>query len=258
MRPSGTSGSGPPGRALWIGSSAIPPSRCRLAPSVSSGKRVARKESTGGRGLIPLVHLALVCRPGGEGACFEERRPSAASSRASDRYADARRATALLIRRPRFPRIPGKATAERESAHRSRMRRSRRASSSSSVFGQSSLSSRDSARSASSLPPVWHVRAVVRLVLGVDDALHRRAAHRARLAVAAVHRHAVAERGDLLREAPLAPRARSRSIHSTSVVLRRLEQPRDLRRRSSALRQLHRREPRARAGSRPSTRCRCR
>jgi hypothetical protein len=44
--------------------------------------------------------------------------------------------------------------------------------------GQSSLSSRDSERSASSRPPVWQVRAVVALVLGVDDPLHRRAADR--------------------------------------------------------------------------------
>src|SRR5688572_4117617 len=41
---------------------------------------------------------------------------------------------------------------------------------------------------------------VVRLVLGVDDALHRRPAHRTRLAVAAVHGHARAERGDALRK----------------------------------------------------------
>ena len=46
------------------------------------------------------------------------------------------------------------------------------------------LSSRDSERSASSLPPVWQRGAVVRLVVGVDDALHRRAADRARLAEA--------------------------------------------------------------------------
>src|SRR5690242_18897198 len=36
-------------------------------------------------------------------------------------------------------------------------------------------------------------RAVVRLVLGEDDALHRRAANRAGLAEAAVHRHAFAK-----------------------------------------------------------------
>ena len=44
-------------------------------------------------------------------------------------------------------------------------------------------------------------RAVVGLVLGVDDALHRRAADRAGLAEAAVHRHPRAERRDLLGEA---------------------------------------------------------
>ena len=43
-------------------------------------------------------------------------------------------------------------------------------------------------------------RAVVRLVVGIDDALHRRAAHGAGLAVAAVHRHVVAERRHLLPE----------------------------------------------------------
>ena len=77
----------------------------------------------------------------------------------------------------------------------------RLASSSSIVRGQSCLSRRDSARSASSLPPGLTRRAVVGLVLGVDDALHRRAAHRARLAVAAVDRHVLAERGDLLGKA---------------------------------------------------------
>src|SRR5262245_32576785 len=44
-------------------------------------------------------------------------------------------------------------------------------------------------------------RAVVRLVLGVDDPLDGRPAHRARLAVAPVHGHVVAERRHLLREA---------------------------------------------------------
>src|SRR5688572_32841435 len=44
-------------------------------------------------------------------------------------------------------------------------------------------------------------RAVVRLVLGVDDTLHRRPAHRARLAELAVHRHLGPERGDLVGEA---------------------------------------------------------
>ena len=43
-------------------------------------------------------------------------------------------------------------------------------------------------------------RAVVRLVLGIDDALHGRAAAGAGLTVAAVHRHAVAKRRHLLGE----------------------------------------------------------
>src|SRR6266545_3475913 len=42
--------------------------------------------------------------------------------------------------------------------------------------------------------------AVIRFILGVDDPLDRRAAVRAGLAVAAVHRHSLAEGGDLLRE----------------------------------------------------------
>jgi hypothetical protein len=44
-------------------------------------------------------------------------------------------------------------------------------------------------------------RAVVGLAVGVDDALHRGAAHRARLAVLAVDGHVGVERGHLLREA---------------------------------------------------------
>ena len=80
-------------------------------------------------------------------------------------------------------------------------------------FGQSLLSRRDSARSASSRAAGLAARAVVGLVLGVDDALHRRAADGARLAEAAVHRHLRPERGDLLREA-VAGLARSRSVHS--------------------------------------------
>src|SRR5262245_25202955 len=43
-------------------------------------------------------------------------------------------------------------------------------------------------------------RAVVALVVRVADALHGRTADRARLAVAAVHGHALAERGDLVGE----------------------------------------------------------
>src|SRR5688572_25147298 len=48
---------------------------------------------------------------------------------------------------------------------------------------------------------VLATRAVVGLVLRVDDLLHGRAAARAGLAVAAVHCHPLAERGHLLREA---------------------------------------------------------
>src|SRR5215207_7700558 len=40
-------------------------------------------------------------------------------------------------------------------------------------------------------------RAVIRLVLGVHDALHRRAAYGARLAVASMDGHVFPERGDL-------------------------------------------------------------
>src|SRR5262249_1022739 len=43
--------------------------------------------------------------------------------------------------------------------------------------------------------------AVIGLVVGVDDALHRRAADRTRLAEAAMHGHLRTERGDLLRKA---------------------------------------------------------
>src|SRR5947209_9567354 len=46
-------------------------------------------------------------------------------------------------------------------------------------------------------------RAIVRFVLGVDDALDGRAAHRTGLAVAAVNGHVLAERGYLLGEAAL-------------------------------------------------------
>ena len=59
--------------------------------------------------------------------------------------------------------------------------------------------------------------AVVGLVVRVDDALDRRAADRAGLAVPAVHRHPVAERGDLLGKVRRrSPRAAA-SIQSCSV-----------------------------------------
>src|SRR5262249_4570188 len=62
--------------------------------------------------------------------------------------------------------------------------------------------------------------AVVGLVVGVADALHRLAAHRTRLAVAAVHREARSERGDVarpreaageLRAQPVEPRGQRRA-----------------------------------------------
>src|SRR5271157_1836660 len=48
------------------------------------------------------------------------------------------------------------------------------------------------------LPAGLAVRAVVGLVFGVHDALHRGAAHRARLAVSPMHCHPFAKRGDVL------------------------------------------------------------
>ena len=61
-------------------------------------------------------------------------------------------------------------------------------------------------------------RAVVRLVLRVDDPLDRRPADGTRLAVAAVHGHPLAERGHLLRESRAAASAPSRSVHSDSTA----------------------------------------
>ena len=120
--------------------------------------------------------------------------------------------------------------------------------------GQYLCSSRDSARSASSAAGLA-ARAVVALVLGVHDALHRRAAHGTRLIERAVHGHLRPERGDLLREAAVRL-ARSRSIQSRSVArvasCRRTSS-------SSASSASARAATAARgAGSRPSTRCRCR
>src|SRR5215216_4012022 len=53
------------------------------------------------------------------------------------------------------------------------------------------------------LATVLTARAVVRLIVGIDDTLHRRATHRTRLTVLAVYRHSFAERGDLFRKAVL-------------------------------------------------------
>ena len=73
-------------------------------------------------------------------------------------------------------------------------------------FGQLLLSRRDSARSARTLAAGLAARAVVGLVVGVDDALHRRAAVGAGQAEAAVHRHRRMERRHLRR--PVAGLAR--------------------------------------------------
>ena len=135
-------------------------------------------------------------------------------------------------------------------------RRALCASSSSSVRGQSSLSSRDNARSDSSRPPVWQRAAVVGFVAGVDDPLHGRAAVRARLAVAAVNRHPVAKRRHLLGKlAALPPRAAARSTSAASRA-----SPRTGARppRRTAPRQSSSATAAPRAGSRPSRRCRCR
>src|SRR5687767_5847947 len=86
-------------------------------------------------------------------------------------------------------------------------------------------------------------RAVVRLVVGVADALHGRAAHRTRLAEPAVHRHLRTERGDFFGETvadvgpqPVGPFAQ----HDA----RRIEQLIDLLL-AELLRQRERGEPRA-------------
>ena len=69
-------------------------------------------------------------------------------------------------------------------------------------------------------------RAVVRLVRGVDDALHRRAAVGTRLAVAAVHRHPGAERGHLLGKAVAGLGAQPRDPRRQRRARRRVQPPR--------------------------------
>src|SRR6185436_2340037 len=67
--------------------------------------------------------------------------------------------------------------------------------------------------------------AVIGLVLGVEDALHRRAADGAGLAVAAVHGHLRAEGGDLLGEVVAGLRAQA-GDPLAQHLLRRREEPR--------------------------------
>ena len=107
-------------------------------------------------------------------------------------------------------------------------------------FGQLLLSRRESAAVGEQLAAGLAARAVVGLVVGVDDALHRRAAVGAGLAEAAVHRHRRMERGHLL--GPVAGFARSRAVHSASVDLPPREEALD-RRRVERARQRERREP---------------
>src|SRR5262249_61342096 len=69
---------------------------------------------------------------------------------------------------------------------------------------------------------------VVGLVLGMDDPLHGRAAHRARQTVPAVHGHRRTERGDALRESlahlvpqtlrPLTERRASRVVQAGGLL----------------------------------------
>jgi len=93
--------------------------------------------------------------------------------------------------------------------------RARSASSSSSVRGQSDLSSARARGRRAAFRPSDSARSV-RLVRGVHDPLHRRAAVGTRLAVAAVHGHLGPERGDVFRNSSPAS-ARKRSLHSRST-----------------------------------------
>ena len=209
-----------------------------IAPTRPESAARARPARTGSRGR---------CRWSAQ-AARRARRPGSASHPTSASAAIARGGRYMEISCVEYtPRPP-----EAPIAGESDPIRVRRA-----CAGQSSLSSRDSARSASSRPPVWQRGAVVGLVLGVDDALHRRAAVGAGLAEAAVHRHPVAEGRHLLREAvaglgaqPLGPlgerrpgsRAKSRSISSSVELARAAGAARAARG----------------GGSRRSRRCRCR
>ena len=73
-------------------------------------------------------------------------------------------------------------------------------STSSILRGQLCLSRRDSDAVGEHAAAGLAARAVVGLVLGVDDALHGRPAHGTRLAVAAMHGHAFAKRSHFLGE----------------------------------------------------------
>ena len=92
----------------------------------------------------------------------------------------------------------------------------RRQPNSSTVRGQSSFSSRDKRAVRENPPSGLAARAIVGLVLGVADALHRRAAHGAGLAETAVHRHLGPERVTLSGKSFAAPRrAAARSTPAT-------------------------------------------
>ena len=94
------------------------------------------------------------------------------------------------------------------------------------------------------MPPAGlAARTVVRLVLRVADPLDRRAADRARLAVAAMHGHPVAKRGDSLGKSARRPRCRSRSVQSSSTARVAANRRRTLG--SERARQRQWREPRA-------------
>ena len=86
-----------------------------------------------------------------------------------------------------------------------------KASNSSSVRGQSEPSSRDRLRSASTFPPVWHLRTVVGLVVGIANPLHLITASRTRQIEPPMHRHLRPEGRHLLRKA--LSRLGSKSIH---------------------------------------------
>ncbi len=109
-------------------------------------------------------------------------------------------------------------------------------------FGQLLFSSRDKRAVGEHLASGLAARAVVRLVVGVDDALHRRTAIGARQAEAAMHRHRRVKGGDLLR--PVAGLAREARRPLGECRLRRLEKALD-RRSVDRTRQRQRRQARA-------------
>ena len=97
-----------------------------------------------------------------------------------------------------------------------RIHRRFRASSSSSVRGQSEPSRRDRLRSARTLPASLAAGAVVRFFVGIADAQNLLAAARTRQAIAAVNGHIFAESGHFLGEALFRFRAEL-SIQSCKV-----------------------------------------